>query len=198
MLKVVNNRYLKSKFDAIWKKVYEGCNYDYESESFKGDKEDVFRFVIQHLTKKFYVGTVEVVFNYQKNGKEYEDHYKYSELEELKNNLEKVCIIQKVCVKKEYQRDGYLSFILKGIFDVSNEKQLDYAVAFILPQLYVALKRDYGIVIYRPKGSELFEYKGDKTLPVVIDLAATKKKVEKGELRWFADLFQEKKNYVKM
>lgn len=184
MLRLVNSEYLKQVFDEIWKQVYSLCNY--ELEEFNG--EDVVRFVVKHHTKETHVGTIEILLDYKKNGKDYEDLFKFSKTKEIKRKQKKTCIIQKVAILPEYQGGGYLEYLLNGMVYAIEKHDLDYAIAFIEPKLYLALKMMYGVEIFKPinpdtgKSAKRFEYKGDDVIPVVIDLKATLTKKEK--LTW--------------
>ncbi|WP_099354748.1 hypothetical protein [Fredinandcohnia onubensis] len=176
MLQIVNSEELQDAFDKIWMKVYSEKNYDLEPYQGK----DVYRFLVQHKQNNSYVGTIEIILNYCKNGNSYEQLFPFSKLDEVSEHINKVIIIQKISIKSELQREGYLEFLLYTLYILTKQYNLKYGIAFIEPKLYLALKMIYSISV--KKVGNKFLYKGDVVIPVVIDLHNTLNR--ENEITW--------------
>jgi hypothetical protein len=180
VLHIVSSDHLKKKFDEIWTSVYLKSNY--ELEPFNGD--EVIRYLVKHREQELYVASIEVVFNYAKNGQDYDYLFAFSSLGEIKSDLEHTVIIQKVAILQEYQNQGYLEVLLYTLSLLKEEHNLRFGIAFIEPNLYLALKMLYRISVKRC--GKKFLYKGDEVIPVLIDIRDTYNRTD--ELSWLKNL----------
>lgn len=128
------------------------------------------------------IGTVEFIPYFHNNPEttvEGPGKFEFFKLEEIKSNPGRVWEIDKLCIHKDHQKQGYLNVFMHVFHDHALKHQPKYYIALIEKKFFRALRISYGLAVEQ-KGEPIIG-PGTSLIPVMFDI--DKIMQDKGEVR---------------
>lgn len=117
------------------------------------------------------IGTVEFIPYYLNNPEttvEGPGKFDFFKLEEIKSNTGRIWEIDKLCIHKDHQKQGFLNVFMHVFLDHARNHQPKYYIALIEKKFYRALRISYGFAIEQ-KGDPIIG-PGTSLIPVMFDM----------------------------
>lgn len=145
-------------FNHIWIECWNEKGYELEFNQ-NSDK-----FIILDENGKV-IGTTEFI-KYEIGKNFCEDIYPFKDLQQIKNNHNRVIEIDKIALTKKF-RGKNVQEILYTIYKYAQENNIQFAIGLMEPIFYKAMKLFYKMPITKLSRKKF--YKGDWVIPVIID-----------------------------
>lgn len=171
MYELVKTARQQKKFKITWEyfcKVYHWKNDPYAEDGWRYNlvyqKSGIYR-------RKKVIGTIEFIPYDPKNPNstvEGPTKFTFSKYEEIKSRQNQTWEIDKLCIHKDYQRQGYFQTFMHILYDHATKNNPKYYLALIERKFYRMLRIAYGSNV-KQKGDALI---GTTTalIPTVIDI----------------------------
>lgn len=143
MYELVKTRRQQRKFEKTWE--YFCAKYNWHNDPYAKDGQR-YNLIISEgnfYKRKKVIGTIELI-PYDPNNKnstvEGPDRFRFSKCDDIRLNKDRIWEIDKLCIHKSYQRQGYFRNFLHIIFYHATENHAKYYLALIEHKLYRMLK----------------------------------------------------------
>lgn len=171
MYEIVRTKLQQKNFEVTWEYF---CNlYGWKNDPYttSGVRYNLLLPKKKIGRRKKTIGTVEFIPYYQNNPETTVDgpgKGEFFKLDEIKSNPGRIWEIDKLCIHKEYQKQGYLDFFMQVFHDHASMYQPKYYVALIEKKFYRALRISYGLTVEQ-KGEPLIG-PGTSLIPMIFDI----------------------------
>ncbi|WP_168121700.1 hypothetical protein [Paenibacillus sp. HB172176] len=158
MIKKVETQQDLHIFNSIWMKAWEEKGFEYEFTA--GDSYLIYQ-------DEAAAGTVQFAAYEPESAEDMHRVFQFCGLKKIKDNLERIFIIDKFAVKKEYRSSQILDLMMYCVFDYAERNRKSYSIALIDPLFYRLLRFQYHFNIEQAGKRAI--YKGADVIPIIID-----------------------------
>ncbi|MDQ0217501.1 hypothetical protein ELQ35_06815 [Peribacillus cavernae] len=171
MYEIVKTYRQQKKFENTWEYFCEKYGWYNDPYAKNGVRYNLLLPMGNSIRQKEVIGTIEFIPYDPRNPNstvEGPSRFEFSKYDEIRLHQNRIWEIDKLCIHKEYQRQGYFQHFMHVFYDHANRNNPKYYLALIEKKLFRMLRISFGFRVEQ-KGEA---YVGPNTvlIPVVFDI----------------------------